>query len=182
MSTTSHLLTADDLWRMQTGERHELVKGELRTVAPSGFDHGAVMFNLGRRLANYVAEHKLGVVVGGETGFRLMKEPDTVRGADVAFVAASRIPASGRPATYFEGAPDLAVEILSPGDTVAELEEKVDDYLAAGARAVWVVNPRRRSVTIYRPRENPTVLRDDASVTAEDIVPGFSCRVADVFD
>ena len=181
MSTATRPITADDLWRMPGDRRRELVKGEVREMAPSGFDHGAIINNFQRLLANHVADQKLGVVVGAETGFRLSRNPDTVRGVDVGFVDASRIPKTGRPTSYWDGAPDLAVEVLSPTDTVEEIEEKVDDYLAAGCPMVLVINPRRRTLTVHRPGQHPVVLRASDTFDAGEVVPGFLCAVAAVF-
>ena len=115
-----------------------------------------------------------------ETGFRLARNPDTVVGADVAFVprvAYHRLASEG----YREGAPDLAVETVSPGDTLEEVEEKVDAYLASGARAVLVLNPRRKTVTSHRPGQNPLVQHAGDVVELDDVVPGFSCEVAAIF-
>ena len=181
MTTVSQpLLTADDLWRMPNDQRRELVRGELRTMAPSGFDHGVIIISLARRLANHVADHDLGFVTGAETGFRLSRDPDTVRGADVAFVRKDRVPKDQRPTSYFEGAPDLAVEVLSPSDTVEETEEKVDDYLQAGAQAVWVVNPRRRTVTVHAADGQPVIYRESETVDAGAIVAGFKVSVREI--
>ncbi len=166
---------------MPGDRRRELVRGEVREMAPSGFDHGAIINNFQRLLANHVIDEKLGVVVGAETGFRLSRNPDTVRGVDVGFVRADRIPKSGRPTSYWEGAPDLAVEVLSPTDTVEEIEEKVDDYLTAGCPMVLVMNPRRRTLTVHRPGRDPVVLREADTFDADDVVPGFRCPVAAVF-
>lgn len=181
MSTDIRLITADELFRMPGDQRRELVKGELRTMAPAGFDHGAIIDNIQFHLSRHVREHKLGLVLAAETGFKLADKPDTVRGADVSFIAASRIPATGRPKSFWPGAPDLAVEVLSPTDTMEEIEEKVDDYLAAGTRLIWVVNPRRRTVTVHRPGANPVVLHDSEDVDGLDVVPGFRCPVAEFF-
>ncbi len=181
MSTTTRPITADELFRMPGDQRRELVKGEVRMMAPSGFDHGAIVTNLAYLLAHHVKLNNLGVILGAETGFRLRENPDTVRGADIAFVALSRIPQSGRPVGFWSGAPDHAVEVLSPGDTVEETEEKVDDYIGAGTRLVWVVNPKRRTVTTYRPGANPVIVRDDGQIDGDDVVPGFRCRVAEIF-
>jgi len=166
---------------MPNDERRELVRGEVRTMAPAGFDHGAVSIAVGSLLWNYAAKHKLGVVVGAETGFVLARNPDVVRGADAAFVAANRIPPAGRPTRFWEGPPDLAVEVVSPSDTLQEVEEKVDDYLTAATRVVWVVNPKRRTVTVHRPGAQPTVLREADVLDGEDVVPGFRCQVAELF-
>ena len=161
--------------------RHELVRGELRSMAPAGFDHGTIVAKLTYVLGAHVYGNKLGMVVGAETGFRLASDPDTVRAPDVAFVAASRLPASGPPTGFWQGAPDLAVEVLSPGDTVFEIEEKVAEFLAAGARAVWVVNPRRRTLTLYGANAKSQVLNDSDVLEGQDVVPGFRHPVSDIF-
>jgi Uma2 family endonuclease len=181
MSTATRSITAEELSRMPDDRRRELVRGKLREMAPSGFDHGATIHNFQLLLGNHVAAHDLGVVVGAETGFRLSRNPDTVRGVDVGFVRADRIPTTGRPTSYWEGAPDLAVEVLSPNDTVEAIEEKVDDYLAAGCPMVLVINPRRRTLTVHRPGHNPVFLRESDSFAADDVVPGFTCPVAAIF-
>jgi Uma2 family endonuclease len=181
MSTEARLITAEDLWNMGGDQRRELVRGELRMMAPAGSEHGAIIMNLAYLLASHVRQRGLGVVFGAETGFVLARSPDVVRGADVAFVRASRIPASGMPKKFWEGAPDLAVEVISPGDSLEEVEEKVDDYLNAGAPLVWVVNPRRRTITIHRPGRDPQVLRESDTLTGEDVIPGFQCEVRAAF-
>jgi Uma2 family endonuclease len=183
MQTTTTPITAEDLWRMPgNGRGLELVRGELREMAPAGFDHGAVCVTIASLLHTHVRAHKLGVVVGAETGFVLARNPDVVRGADAAFVASARIPTTGRPVKYWDGGPDVAVEVLSPTDTVEQVEEKVDDYLAAGTPLVWVINPRRKTVTIYKPGGKPVILSETDTLDGGDVVPGFSCLVARIFD
>jgi Uma2 family endonuclease len=182
MTTTQQFMTAEELWKLpDNGKRRELVKGELREMPPAGSEHGAVAMNLTLPLAQYVKAHDLGIVFAAETGFFIGRAPDTVRAPDAAFVARDRIPAAGVPKRYFPGAPDLAIEVLSPGDTVDEVEEKVNDWLAGGTRLVWVVNPRRRTVTIYRPGPQISVLHESDAVSGEDVVPGFTCQVRDLF-
>jgi Uma2 family endonuclease len=182
MTTGTRLVTAEELWAMPNNARRELVRGEVRTMAPAGFDHGAVIMNIGVPLGAYVKAHRLGLVLGAETGFVLKRNPDVVRGADVSFVQASRIPAGGRPVKFWEGAPDLAVEVVSPGDTVEEVEEKVTDYLDAGTRMVWEVHPRRKTVTVHRPGSQPTVLRAGDTLDGSDVVPGFRLVVDQAFE
>jgi Uma2 family endonuclease len=150
-------------------------------MAPTGFDHSAIVMTFGAILTTFVKTHHLGIVVGGEAGFVLARNPDVVRAVDIGFVAASRIPASGRPVKYWEGCPDLAVEVISPNDKLEEVEEKVDDYLNAGTRLVWVLNPRRRTVTVYRSGRNPVVLRANDTLEGEDVLPNFQCVVAEIF-
>jgi len=181
MSTATRLITAEQLMQMPDDRRRELVRGELREMPPSGFDHGATVDSIQVLLSNYVRANRLGVVVGAETGFRLSRNPDTVRGVDVGFVRADRIPATGRPTVYWEGAPDLAVEVVSPSDTVEAVEEKVDDYISAGCAMVVVINPRRRTLTVHRAGRDLVVLRASDTFSGGDVVPGFQCPVAAVF-
>ena len=151
-------------------------------MPPSGADHGEVTNNFSFLLTAHIKAHSLGKVFAAETGFRLARNPDTVVGADVAFVAAERIPPAGSPKGFWEGAPDLAAETISPGDTLDEVEDKVAAYLAAGAKVVLVLNPRRKSITAHRARQNPTVFHaGETFVAGDDVVPGFSCKVDDVF-
>jgi Uma2 family endonuclease len=178
---TSQLLTVDDLLRLQAPGRHELIKGELRTMPPAGFDHGAVGMNLAIPLGAHVQMHGLGVVVAAETGFILSRDPDTVRAPDVGFVAQDRIPSTGRPRGFWPGAPDLAVEVVSPSDTLEEVEAKVDDWLTAGTRLVWVANPRRRTVTVYRSLTDVAILTINDVLDGQDVVPGFRINVATIF-
>jgi Uma2 family endonuclease len=179
---TAHHLTAEELGRLpDNNERRELIEGQLRRLPFHGFEHGVVVANLALPLTDHVQRHHLGVTVATGTGFLLARNPDTVRGADIAFVSNARLPASGRTTGYFPGPPDLAVEIVSPHDTLQDVEDKVDDYLAAGARLVWVVNPRRRTVTIHRPQTPPTMLRERDTLNGDDVVRGFACPVAEIF-
>lgn len=183
MSVTTQLMTAEELFRMpQDGFRYELVKGELKRMAPAGSEHGVFEMNLGSPLHQYVKAHNLGLVFGAETGFTIATDPDTVRAPDIAFVRRERIPKEGIPKGYWPGPPDLAVEVISPNDTYEEVEEKVAEWLAAGTAMVWALNPRRRTVTVYRSLTDITVLTENDELTGEDVVPGFRCRVADIFD
>jgi len=182
MSTTLQTVTAEELFTMPKGEfRYELVKGELRKMSPSGSEHGAIIASLTLLLAQHVKAKKLGVCFGAETGFKIESDPDTVRAPDVAFVSRERIPESGVPRKFWQGAPDLAVEVVSPGDTYNEVEEKVEQWLGAGTRAVWIVNPRRRNVTVYRSTKDMTKLSESDELDGGDVVPGFRCKVSEIF-
>ena len=150
-------------------------------MAPAGYEHGRVTMKLGRLVANFVAAHHLGDVLGAETGFKLRKNPDTVRAADVAFVAAARIPPGSQTYGFWEGGPDLAVEVVSPGDSLEEVEVKIDDYLNAGTSIVWIVNPKRRTITVHRAGGDLQVLRETDTLSGEEIIPGFQCQVAEAF-
>ncbi len=181
MSTSTRHVTAAELFAMPNNARRELVRGEVREMAPAGSNHGSVTNRFAYYLSRHVYANDLGEVFAAETGFRLQKNPDTVRGADVSFIAKARIPKDGAPIGFWPGAPDLAVEVVSPGDTLEEVEEKVDDYLSAGARMVVVITPRRRTVTVHRPGANPVILRGANVLDAADVVPGFLCKISDIF-
>jgi Uma2 family endonuclease len=175
-------VTADALFRL-TGDhgRYALVKGELLHMTPAGFAHGAVVANLTGPLLQHVKAHRLGIVCGAETGFVLARDPDTVLAPDVAFVRRERIPASGAPATFWNGAPDLAVEVVSPGDTRPEVASKVDTWLAAGALVVWVADPRDSSVTIHQQGRAPQRLTAADTLDGAPLLPDFRLPVPDVF-
>jgi Uma2 family endonuclease len=182
MSVEARLMTAEELLLMpHRGLRHELIRGELRSLSPSGGEHVAIIARLGAWLFTHVDKLKLGVVLGAEGGFIIARNPDTVRAPDVAFVRKDRVPASGIPRGFWPGAPDLAVEVISPGDTYEDVTEKTDAWLAAGAAAVWVVNPRRRTISIHRSPTVVTILAENDTLDGQDVVPGFRCRVGDVF-
>jgi Uma2 family endonuclease len=175
-------MTADELLKLPRGRfRYELVKGELRTMSPSGSEHGAIVVNMTVLLAQHVKANNLGIVFGAETGFKIAENPDTVLAPDVAFISREHIPESGIPKKYWPGAPDLAVEVLSPGDTAREVEAKVGQWLAAGARLVWTINPRRKSVTVHRTSKDASTFFETDELDGEDVVPGFRCRVSEIF-
>ncbi len=173
--------TAEQLLAMSDdGFRYELVKGELRRMAPAGFEHGAIGMRLVIDLGQHVKAHALGVVLGPDTGFRIASDPDTVRAPDVSFVHRDRIPEGGLPKGYWPGAPDLAVEVVSPGDTYSEVESKVQAWLDAGTRLAVVLNPRSRTATAYRSRNEVVRLLESDNLDLGDVVTGFTCPVADL--
>lgn len=182
MSTTTHTVTADQLFMMpEDGFRYELVKGELRKMSPAGSEHGAIIVNITFLLVQHIKAHKLGVAFGAETGFKIASNPDTVRAPDFAFVGHDKIPESGITKKFWPGAPDLAVEVVSPGDTFDEVSEKVADWLAAGTGAVWIVNPKLRNVTIYRALTDVSTFSENDVIEGQDVVPGFRCEVSEIF-
>jgi Uma2 family endonuclease len=183
MVTEVQLLTADDLLRMpDDGFRYELIDGELRKMAPTGSRHGRVVLNVTTPLDQFVRENDLGVVFAAETGFKLRADPDTVRAPDVAFVTKQHFAQVGDVTGYWPGAPDLAIEVLSPGDRFSEVEEKVFDWLDAGTRLVIVLDPRKRTGTAYRSRSNIRVYTDTETLDASDVVPRWTFAVALAFD
>ncbi|HWS55975.1 MAG TPA: Uma2 family endonuclease [Pyrinomonadaceae bacterium] len=182
MSARTQLVTADELLRMPRGRfRYELVEGELRAMSPAGSEHGAVVINISILLGSHVKANNLGVCFGAETGFKLASGPDTVLAPDLAFVRRERIPPGGLPKKFWPGAPDLAVEVLSPGDTSGEVEKKAGDWTAAGARLVWVLNPRRREVAVYGSSGDVLILNERDELDGGEVVPGFRCEVSELF-
>ncbi|MET0396185.1 MAG: Uma2 family endonuclease [Longimicrobiaceae bacterium] len=176
-------VTADELLRMpDDGFRYELVRGEIRKMTPAGGEHGRVGGNLMISLGGYVRAHRLGAVYLAETGFRLASDPDTVRAPDVSFIRSERVQVLGVVRGYVPGAPDLAVEVVSPGDTYTEVGEKVLQWLDAGTRMVIVVDPWKRWVTVYHSRDDIHVLGEDDVLDGGDVVPGWSMQVGELFD
>lgn len=182
MSTTLPF-TADQLLELPTGmgKRYELVAGELRVMSPSGWKHGSVVSNLHTKLGSFVEQHDLGMMFGAETGFRLGRDPDTVRAPDIAFIARENMPAEEPSDAFWPGAPDLAVEVLSPGDRTGEVDEKINAWLAAGCAAVWIVDPKLRTVTIYESATDVRVVTAGEVLRGEPLVPGFECPVDALF-
>jgi Uma2 family endonuclease len=173
ITTAEQLLSAGDIGRC------ELVRGQLIMMSPAGANHGYIAVNVCRLIANHVVEHGVGRVFAAETGFFIGRNPDTVRAPDVAFVRKERatVPKRG----FFPGAPDLAVEVLSPDDSASEVLEKVEDWLAAGTESVWIVDPQRQTIAVHRASSPAQVFHADDEVTDEAVLPGFRMRVADVF-
>ena len=180
MSPTPALMSADELLHVSIpGKCTELVRGVLVVREPPGSLHGLVAMNLGVELGVFVKATAAGGVFAAETGFHLASNPDTVRAPDVAFVARERM-AAARTTGYAALAPDLAVEVLSPGDRPGEVLAKVADWISAGTKLVWVVDPQRRLARVYRHDGSETLLSADDVLDGEDVLPGFTCRLASV--
>jgi Uma2 family endonuclease len=174
------LMTADELLRTHLPDKHvELVRGVLVVREPAGFRHGAVSATLTKLLAHHVNTKRLGRVLAAETGFKIAADPDTVRAPDVAFISRERLP-DPEPLGYPALAPDLVVEVLSPGDRPGETLAKVGDWLNAGSRLVWVVDPGRRVARVYRQDGSETLITERAVLHGEDVVPGFACSLASI--
>ncbi len=182
MTVGQRPVTAEELLRTpDDGLRRELVRGEVRTMAPAGYQHGRIAQNIAASLDRLVRDEGAGVVLAAETGFKLSANPDTVRAADVAFVTRERAEAAGEVVGYWPGAPDLAVEVVSPNDRFAEVEEKVADWLSAGTRMVLIANPQGRTVTVRRSEREALILYEEETIDGDEVVPGWTLPVADVF-
>ena len=179
--STSHLVTAEELPRFDVpGKVTELLRGRLIVREPPSTRHGSVAARLTYILGHFVYPNELGVVCAQDTGFKIQSDPDTVRAPDAAFVdrqRAGEIPATG----YAPFAPDLAVEIVSPGDRPGEVLAKVGQWLEAGSKLVWVIDPQRTQASVYRDNGDVTIVGPDDYLDAEPVLRGFSSALADVF-
>lgn len=174
--------TAEDLHHLpSTDQMMELVRGKVYEIAPAEGRHGSVARRIASRLGNYADERRLGEVFAAETGFILRRNSDTVRAPDAAFVSEGRLPEGDIPAGYPELAPDLVVEVLSPNDRGAEVASKVDDWLTAGVRLVWVLDPTSRTASVHRSGESVGELSQDDSLVGESVIPGFVCPTRGIF-
>ncbi|MDX1964795.1 MAG: Uma2 family endonuclease [Pirellulales bacterium] len=182
MASATALLTAAEFWQLPASRtmRRELVRGEVIESMPPGGRHSRIVAKLIMRLGFWAESSRQGEVCA-DAGFHLSSGPDTVRGPDVYYVRAARVPATGVPVRYWEIPPDLAIEVVSLGDSAAEIHEKVADYLNAGTHQVWVVYPSTQVIVIHTPDSFARTLRVNDTLTAPDLLPGFSCPVAELF-
>lgn len=175
-------MTAEELLRYRHEPyRQELVEGRLHEMEPPGAEHGVVAMRIGSLLMRHVEEADLGLAFASETGFLLASDPDTVRAPDAAFVSRARVEEIGIPRGYWPGPPDLAIEVVSPNDRHSDVEGKALHWLEAGARAVVVVDPPRRTATVYRGARDIRVLQADELLDLDDVVPGWSPPVGAFF-
>lgn len=180
------LITADELFELPhdmngNDYRSELNQGELKLMPPTGGEHGLVTADITIEIGVFVKANNLGRVFGAETGFILERDPDTVKGADVAFITHERLAQIERIERYVPFAPDIAVEVLSPSNSVLEIEEKIDLYFAAGAKLIWIINPRRKTVSVYSAPDKSKTLTEKDTLDGGDVLPGFTHELAKLF-
>jgi Uma2 family endonuclease len=179
--TPKKLLTAEEFFLLPNppdGSQQELVQGEIITMPPPGGLHGATCSKTDRKLGIFVDCGFGGTLVCNDTGFITKRDPDSVRGPDIAYWSKERL--KEVPVGYIEIAPDMLVEVLSPSNTSKQIRAKLVEYFAKGVRLVWVIAPEDRTLTVYRKPDEGRLLHDTATVTGEDVLPGFSCRVSDL--
>lgn len=186
MTTLEKLLTAEEFARLpepREGGKMELVRGEVRQMAPVGGGHGQKTTDILVAIALFVRRHRLGHV-GPEIGFRLSRDPDTVRAPDAAYIEVSALGGRPLPDTFIDGPPTLAIEVMSPNDTAEEVQLKVEEYLSAGSARVWVVQPLTKTITVHRPGGDSHTFHSGETLTSADAgftVEGFELRLDEVF-
>jgi Uma2 family endonuclease len=180
-TVAQRLITAEEFLQMPEppdGSRQELIRGEIITMPPPGGLHGVCCAKTSSRLQQFAEANRRGIVTAN-AGIITEHDPDSVRGPDVAFWSSERLPEV--PAGYIEAPPDLAVEVLSPWTKMARLRLKIQEYFSRGVRMVWVLDPEDHTVTVYRTSDEGRLLHESATLSVEDILPGFSCHVAELF-
>lgn len=178
---TSRPPTIEDLAEIDEPGRYDLIRGQLMRMPPAGGEHGRIAMALGARIYNFANERALGTVYGAETGFILDREAGTVLAPDVAFVRTDRLPPADAQSGFVPVVPDLVVEIVSPSDRLSQVQDKVLAYLEAGVELIWVVDPRRHTVTVYHPDRSARLLLAEDTLSGDTTLPGFETPVADVF-
>lgn len=183
MTATGIRMTADELLRLpDNGMRRELIAGELHEVPPAGGENGYVGSKAQIELGIFLKQHP---EIGGsfflsDTGYRLTRDPDTVRQPDISYVSEERLP-QARVRGYPELAPDFVAEVVSPSDTASDVQTKVNEWLAAGVVLVWVLYPATRTAMTFRSDGSIQLLNADDTITCEPVLPGFACRLGDLF-
>ena len=180
MTTATAQITAAELWKMRDIGRCEILYGELIMMSPAGAEHGVVAARIARLLGDFVERHDLGIVLAAETGFLLEQKPDLLIAPDVSFIRKSRI-VNGLPKGFFKGVPDIAVEVVSPGDTRRKVAEKVNVWLAHGTSSVWVADPATMTIVLHRTGEPARRFPVGKDFVDDAALPGFSMPVTRVF-
>ena len=177
------LLTAEDLLRLDSqGVKGELIKGVLHERMPAGGRHGEIAIALAAEIRSFIRPRRLGRVGGSDTGVLLERDPDTVREPDAYFISADRMPLDISVAGYYEVVPDFVVEIRSPSDSLREFNEKIAMWLDEGVRLVLAVFPDTQTARVHRPGGSTLDLAYGDAFDGEDVLPGFSCPLSDIFD
>lgn len=183
--SVKHLVAVEQLWQMPelADTNFELIDGEVVEVPPAITRHGVIVTMIARLLGDHVAQHDLGIVATGDVGYVLRRNPDRLRAPDVSFLARDNPVGADLPEHGFsEGAPTLAVEVVSPDDRASKVQIKVQHFLEAGTRQVWVVWPHERRMSVYTLDGGVRELGPDAELDGGDVLPGFTARVGDLFE
>jgi Uma2 family endonuclease len=180
IASEKHIWTDEEFMALPEGERYELVNGELVNMGNSGMEHGNFGAFLAGSIELYVRSNKLGATCDSSTAFTM--KSGNKRSPDVSFVAKERLQGLKRlPKGFFQGAPDLAVEVISPSNTYEEIHAKIVEYFDSGARLVWVIHPDEQWVMVYRSPYPDRLLKLTDVLDGEEVIPGFSLLVSELF-
>jgi len=174
--------TSKELMKLSGMGRYELIKGVIYKLSPSGKKHGFIVSKITNIVSNYVYENKLGITTGAETGYKLSSNPDTVRAPDMAFESNERLAQCGIIEGYSTVMPDLVVEVNSPSDSHTRVIKKTQEWLKAGVKGVWVIDPDDEAVAVYNFSGQCRVFDGGDYLEGGNIIPGFKCRVSEIFD
>ena len=163
------------------GFRYELINGELEKTMSAGFPHGRITMRLAGPLSEFIWSHDLGEIFAAETGFQLTFGPDTVLAPDISFITKKRLAQVGETERFWPAAPDLVVEVLSPSDRPSKVNKKTSLWLSYGAKQVWIVNRKTRTVIIYRSPDDATTFSGSDYLEAQDLLPGFRLSLDRIF-
>jgi Uma2 family endonuclease len=173
-------ITGADLWAMGDIGPCELIEGEIVSMSPTKVEHGRIEFRLAQLIGQFVDQHDLGVVMVGEVGVYVERDPDTIRAADVLYISQERL-AEATPDDFLDVAPELIVEIVSPSDRYAYIQTKIEAYLAIGCDIVLLVEPVSETVRLYRSPTQVQILQTEDRLTLPEILPGLEIAVSDIF-
>ena len=179
MSVQDKLMTVEEFWELYADKPYELVRGEVVEIMPTTYTHGSVASRIGTKLGRFVDGHSLGDVVSSQTGFRLL--PNTLRAPDSAYISKTKLATLTEPDRFLPFPPDLAVEVVSPGDTATEVQDKVNLYLDAGTRLVWVLYPNLKQAVVHRANRTSQTVFVDGVLDGEDVLPGLRIALSDLF-
>lgn len=181
-TTVEKPVTVEDFYEIAfEGFRGELVGGELKETMPTSVLHGIIAGRIAIILGFFVLQNKLGEVLTAETGFRLFVDKKTVRVPDVSFLSNEKLAEIKNVNKFYDGTPDLAIEVISPSETYNDVQGKLEDYLSAGVKMVWIIRPENKIVTTYRTLSDFKILRENEELNGEDLLPNFKCNLTDIF-
>jgi len=179
---TETLVTGEEALALGDIGPYELIEGRIVSMSPTGDEHGGYESSFNFHIGSFVRKHKLGKVRVGEVGIYTHRNPDTVRGADVAFISHARYAQRQKKTGFLDVAPELIVEILSPDDRWSEVKQKLKEYFAIGVQLVWVADPADKTIYAYRSLTDVREFTEKDTLTGDEVLPGFSVPVADLFE
>jgi Uma2 family endonuclease len=180
--TANQLITGEEFALMDVPDHYELVRGRIVPMPPPNYDHGSVEAIICGEVYIFLKTHKFGRLCAGETGVYTARNPDTVRGTDMMYITNERLALRDTSLRYLNVAPDWITEVLSPSNTKAEVDEKLEEYFAINVRMVWLADPDARCVHVYRSLTDIRTLHESDTLSGEDVLPGFTLPVATIFE